>query len=347
MKNLSKGAAMQKRYFLSYLLVLVASIFIVGGCSTLPVEKVMHEKYPENPITLIVPFSAGGGMDLQARILEKIFPKYIKEDLIIVNKTGGGGTIGWNELISSSPDGYTLGMTATEILMQPLVGETKYHYATALEPIAQISSTPHVLISNIEYSSKNINELVQYMKENPGELKFGYGGIGSISHIFSECFDKRANVNTQKIPFHGGSEVIGSLLGNHVQLAFVNIGAAKEQLQSGKVHALAITGEQRLTDPLLSQIPTLRESGIDIALTVWYGIAVPKETPAEIKEKLAGVLEKISQDPEFKENTEKLGLRVDYLNAEDSKDKWASEMEDFLKMLKETGIDQQIREQKK
>jgi tripartite-type tricarboxylate transporter receptor subunit TctC len=126
-----------------YLFILSITL---GGCATMQDKEVTTtNKYPDKPITLIVPFGVGGGMDLVARLLEKSAPTQLGQSLVIINKPGAAGALGWNELASASPDGYTLGITGIEVLLQPLYGQTKYHYPTALEPLAQISESPQVM----------------------------------------------------------------------------------------------------------------------------------------------------------------------------------------------------------
>lgn len=339
---------MQKqRYFASFALVLLASIFIIGGCSTLPTEKFEYDDYPKNPINLIVPFSAGGGTDLQARALEKMFVKHLNQKILVINKPGGGGTIGWNELVQATPDGYTLGMTATELLMQPLYGQTKYHYPTAVEPIAQIVSTPFLLVVNSDQSWDTLEQFIEYGKDNPGQLKYGHGGVGSITQALAASFSVMAGISTEQVPFQGGGETLSALLGNHIQFAFADPSVVKEQLKAGKVKALAITSDERSVDRELKDIPTFKESGIDLSLSVWTGIAAPKEVPEEIRQKLSSALEEMTSDPEFQATMKTLGVQIDYLNAADSKEKWVKEIDSLSRMIKDTGIDRQIREQKK
>lgn len=323
---------------------------MLGGCSNVQKaeKKVLSTDYPNKPINFIVPFSAGGGNDLQSRTLEKMFPKYLNQNLLVLNKPGGGGTIGWNELVQAKPDGYTLGVTTSEIIMQVLYGETKYHYPTALEPLAQITSTPFILVVNADQPWDSLDDLIQYAKQNPGELKYGHAGIGAVDHLLGATFAREADIKIEQVPFQGGGEVLSALLGNHIQIDFSSPAVAKEQIKAGRVKALASTGEQRHPDPIFAQIPTFKELGFnEMTLTLWSSVAAPKELPEEIKEKLIIALQKMINDPEFKTNIENLGLQVDYLNAEQCKEKWVEESEKLTKMIRDTGIDNQIKAQKK
>ncbi|WP_177503866.1 tripartite tricarboxylate transporter substrate binding protein [Anaerosinus sp.] len=305
-----------------------------------------NSNYPDKPINFIVPFSAGGGTDLQARSLENLAPKYLNQNFIILNKPGGAGSIGWNDLVNAAPDGYTIGISSTEILLLPLYGDTKYHYPTALEPLAQISTIPFIMVINAEQPWQNLDDLIQYSKHHPNELKFGHSGVGSAAHILGAVLAKKTEINLQQVPFRGGSESTTALLGNHVQIAFSNPAVLKEQIKSGRLRPLATTSTERLTDPDLSQIPTFKELGLNIEIPNWFGVVAPKELPPQVKAKLEDNLRLMINDPEFQLNLQNLGLQVEYLNSECSKKKWISDTEKLSNMIKETDILEQIQAHK-
>ncbi|MDF2636328.1 MAG: hypothetical protein K0R78_3202, partial [Pelosinus sp.] len=316
----------------------------MGGCGDMLSKTTTATKnYPDKPITVIVPFSAGSGLDLLARSLEKMAPKYLGQPLVVVNKPGGSGTLGWNELVNANPDGYTVSISAVDVLIQPLYGSTKYHYPTALEPIAQVTTSSFLMVVPAEQPWQDIDAVIKYAKQHPGQVKFGHSGIGSPAHISGEAFAKITGITLEQVPFRGGGDVTVALLGNHVQIGFVNPAAVKEQINAGTLRALATTSEQRLADPDLAQIPTFKEQGIDIELDNWYGVAAPKELPPEVKAKLEEGFKAMITDPEFKTNVENLGLQVEYLNSEDSKDKWYSDGDRLAKTIQETGILEQIK----
>ena len=345
-KNRQGDVGVQKKLVMLAGCLLLASI-IMGGCTNMQSKTTTVTKgYPNKPITIIVPFSAGGGLDLVARTLEKEAPKYLGQPFIVVNKPGGTGTIGWNELASASPDGYTLGISDIDLLLHPLYGLSKYHYPTALEPIAQVTTLPFIMVVPADQPWQDIEEVIKYAKQNPGQLKSGHPGIGSPPHIIGETFAKVAGVTLEQVPFRGANDVTVALLGNHIQIGFVNPATVKEQIKSGTLRALATTGQQRLTDPDLAQIPTLKEQGFDIVLNNWFGVVAPKDLSPEVKAKLEEGFKAIIADPEFKTNIENLGLQLEYLNSEDSKAKWRSDGEKLAKTIQETGILEQIEEQK-
>jgi len=336
----------QKALVLLAVCLLLTSI-LISGCANMQGKTTNATRsYPNKPITVIVPFSAGGGLDLLARSLEKMAPKYLGQPLVVVNKPGGAGTIGWNELVNANPDGYTLGISTVDVLIQPLYGTTKYHYPTALEPIAQATTSSFIMVVPTEQPWQDLEALIKYAKLHPGQLKCGHAGIGGTAHIIGETFAKINDITLEQVPFHGANDAMVALLGNHIQIAFINSSTAKEQIKNGTLRALATTGQQRLTDPDLAQIPTFKEQGLDIVLNNWYGVVATKDLPPEVKTKLEESFKAIINDPEFKANIENLGLQIEYLNAEDSKVKWCSDGDKLAKTIQETGILEQIKAQK-
>ncbi|WP_246105310.1 Bug family tripartite tricarboxylate transporter substrate binding protein [Sporomusa termitida] len=308
---------------------------------------VPHEKYPERPITVIVPYNAGGGLDLTARSLEKLAVKHLGQPLAIVNKPGGAGALGWNELAGSPLDGYTVGATSNELILLSLYGTGKYNYATALSPIMQVTAVPLLLAVQTDQPWQTLSDLIEHARKHPGQLKFGNVGTGSFAHVLCEMLNQSAGINIEQVPFSGAGETIPALLGGHIQLIFVSPVPIKEHVKNGTVKILAITGEHRMADPVFAHVPTFKELGIDITIDNWHGIAVPKETPVAIKNKLAEGFKAIVNDPEFKENMEKVGNQVEYLGPQESTDKWIADSQKLQKTLQESGILEQIKTQKK
>jgi tripartite-type tricarboxylate transporter receptor subunit TctC len=304
-------------------------------------------KYPDRPITVIVPFSAGGGLDLLARAMEKTSSQHLGQPLIVVNKPGGSGTIGWNELAGAAPDGYTLGITGVEVILQPLYGSTKYNYPTALEPLAQISSNPMVMVVQANQPWQNVDDLVKYAEQHPGDLKFGNAGVGSLVHVFNDMFAHTAGITIEPVPFRGASEMLTALLGGHIQAIITNPATIKEHLKNGTIRALAVTAEHRMADPVFADVPTFKEQGLDLVFSYWIGVAAPKEMPIEVKAKLANGLKAIIVDPEFQKNLENIGLQVEYLNPQEFQTKWLADNQTLSKTVQETGILDRIKEQKK
>jgi tripartite-type tricarboxylate transporter receptor subunit TctC len=348
MKCERRKMILQRKIIISLAVYLLLISIMIGGCTMMEPKTVSTtNKYPDKPITIIVPFSAGGAYDLVARALEKTAIQHIGQPLIVVNKPGGAGTIGWNELAGANPDGYTIGISGVEIILQSMYGPAKYHYPTALEPLGQIFSSAMVMAIQVDQPWRNVDDVVKYARQHPGELKFGNSGVGSLPHILSEKFAISADIATEQVPFRGASESVAALLGGHIEAVFINPASIKEQLKSGTVRVLATTTEQRLTDPVFASIPTFKEQGLDIVFNNWVGVAAPKELPAEIKTKLANGLKAIIADPEFKNTLENIGLQAEYLDPQEFQMKWIVDNQTLSKTVQETGILDRIKEQKK
>lgn len=337
-----------KRIFFVLGSILLCMLLLAGGCSMGAKHSVAEVKYPTKPITVIVPYAAGGTTDTVARVLEKSAQKHLGQPLVVINKPGGAATIGMNELASASPDGYTIGVIPMSVMLQPLYGPTRYHYPTALEPLAKVVSAPAIIGTSMDQPWKNIKELVEYAKEHPGEVKFGHAGLGTSPHIAGEAFAHEAGIDIVQVPFKGDSEALAALLGGHIQLVVVAAPSPlKEHLTNGTIRLLGVAEEKRLTLAGFENVPTLKEQGINVAFSFWNGIGAPKGLPAAEKAKLAAGLKEMINDPAFKRDMENVGIPVDYLGPNEFSDEWIKDNAQLTKIVKETGIDELIAAQKK
>ncbi len=302
--------------------------------------------YPSKPISLIVPFSAGSSPDLVARLLEKTASKNLGQPLVIINRSGGTGSIAWNEVASASPDGYIIGITSAELLVQPLYGPTQYNYPTALDPLAQISTSPFVMAVQTNQPWQSVDDLVKYAKQHPKEIKFGHNGVGSLTHIAGETFAKAASITIDQVPFRGSTEAMSALLGGHIQVIFTNLGPIKEYVENGTIKLLAVTSKEQLINSVASNVPTFKEQGLDIVFNNWIGIAAPKELPLDVKDKLVKELQAMITAPEFKKNIQTIGLEYEYLDPKESQIKWITDYKEITKAVQEAGILEVIKSQK-
>lgn len=334
------------RKHLEYLWIFFVGLMIIG-CNTQDKSlDTIQQSYPLKPITMIVPYTAGGTADMMARAMEKDAGKYLGQPLVIMNIPGGGATIGWNELASAKHDGYTLGIITTGCILQPLYGSTRYHYSTALDPLVQIASMPVVIAVSSNQPWKNINDLVEYAKSHPGEIKYGHPGLGTVPQIVGELFAKEAGVNIAQVPFRGDSESLAALLGGHVQMIFIYPSSIKEYVMSNNVRALAIASKQRLNEPVFNSVPTLKEQELDIVFDTWWGVGAPKMMPKEVRNRLTKGLSEMLNDPVLKKKMEATGMTLEYLGPDDFAEKWSNETVKLTKVINETGIAEKIASQK-
>lgn len=319
---------------------------LCSGCNSLKTQS-SQAKYPVRPITILVPFTAGGSMDQLARALEKIGYKYLGQPLVVVNRPGGGGTIAWNELVSAKPDGYTIGMTAGGIILQSIYGQSKYNYVTALEPIAKITNAPPTMAIIKNEKWHNLQEFIAYAKEHPGEIKYGHSGLGTAMHVAGEMLALEARIQLEQVPFQGDSEAIAALLGNHIDVIFGTATPLKEYVKSGKIEILAVADDHRLADADFQDIPTFKEQGYNVELSNWQCIAAPKDLPPEVKTKLIMLFRETIEDPQFQDNLKSMGYSVEYIGSEDSIREWSLEYKRLAKVIQKTGIAERIAAQRK
>nr|WP_092074479.1 tripartite tricarboxylate transporter substrate binding protein [Dendrosporobacter quercicolus]NSL49679.1 tripartite tricarboxylate transporter substrate binding protein [Dendrosporobacter quercicolus DSM 1736] len=327
--------------------MLLCSIGLVVGCGTKETPATAAEKYPDKPITLIVPFAAGGSADLVARSMEKPAEKYLGKTFIIKNIPGGAGTIGWSELIVSEDDGYTLSIVTTGALLQSLYKERQYHYSSALDPLVQVMSEPVIAVTQSEQPWNSMKELIGYAGQNHGKIKFGHPGLGSGSHVVGEMLSVAGGVEFPQVPFKGDSEALAALLGGHVQFILTAPTSVREHVKAGTVKVLGVATDKRISDPVFNSAPTFQEQDINVMYSYWLGIAAHKGLDKEVKAKLLDGLEKIVNDPDFVRNMKAMGVEVEYLNHEDFFQKWLKETRRLTKVVKESGIAEKIAEQKK
>ncbi len=324
---------------IALLLVLLGTGWTWGGKKETPGTS----QYPVKPIQVIVPMAPGGASDLTARAMEKVSKQYLGQPLVIVNKVGASGVIGYNELVNSKNDGYTIGISNANMLLQPLYGITTNNYGKQTEPIAQAVFNP-VAVSVLQDSPiKNIDELIKYAQDNPGKIKYAYSNVGSLPHILSGMFVRKTKVKMESVPFSTGAESTTAFLGGHVQLLFSSLVEVRSHAKDGKVRILAISTEKRMPD--LPNIPTLKESKVDVAATAWFGICAPTGVPKDVKAKLAEGFKKIINDEEFKKIAQGLGFYVEFLGPEESAEKWKKEIKEFTEAVKASGIADQMKKQ--
>ncbi len=335
-----------KRIFFAVLSILLCMTLLAGGCGMKANESVVEVKYPTKPINVIVPFAAGGTTDTIARMLEKSALQHFGQPFVVVNKPGGAATIGMNELAGANPDGYTIGVVPVSVMLQPLYGATRYHYPTALEPLAKVASAPAIISTLANQPWHNLGELIEYARKHPGELKFGHSGLGASPHIAGEAFAREAGIDIVQVPFKGDSESLAALLGGHIQLIITTPSSIKEHIKTGAIRLLGVAEEKRLPLAGFENVPTLKEQGINVAFSFWNGIGAPKGLPAAEKARLAAGLKEMINDPGFKKDMADIGMSVDYLGPDEFSEEWIRDNAKLTKIVKETGIAELIAAQK-
>jgi len=272
--------------------------------------QIAQAAYPERPITLVVPFSAGASTDTLARLMGQAVSKTLGQNVIVENRPGAGGIIAADYLRRQKPDGYTFMLTTDGIMsVNPSIHKSlAYQPLEDFTPLTIAAVAPVVLIVRSDSPFKNMQDIIAFAKSHPaGTLTFGTSGIGTSQHIAGELFNQLAGVELKHIPYKGGAPAMTDLLGGHLSMMFGQIPSAKEAAEQGKVRILAIGSPAR--SAILPEVPTVAELGLaGYDSDTWYGFALPGGTPAEVQMKLYEALSDALQS--HREQLEELGYVV-------------------------------------
>jgi len=297
-----------------------------------------EQAYPSKPIRLVVPFPAGGSLDVVARAIGQKLTEAWGQPVVIDNRPGAGGNIGADLVAKSAPDGYTIleGALSTHAVNVSLYAKMPYDPIKDFAPITLVAVTPNVLVLNASYPVNSVPELLAYARANPGKLSFGSGSNGSAGHLAGELFKTEAGVDMVHIPYKGGAPAMQALLAGDTQLMFDNLANSAAQLKAGKLKALAVTTAKRSS--LMPELPTLSETGLPgFDIYTWWGFMAPAGTPKEIVAKWNAEVTRILNSPEMKAFFAQQGAEP----APDSPEQFAalirSEISKYAKIVKQSG----------
>jgi tripartite-type tricarboxylate transporter receptor subunit TctC len=294
--------------------------------------------YPAAPVKLIAPFAPGGSIDTVARVLSTQLSQELGQPVVVENRSGAAGNVGFEAVARSAPDGYTLAVAGTTLAVNvSLYKNLRYNALTDLAPITQLVAQPNVLVVPRELPVKNVEELIAYAKANPGKLNYGSSGAGASQHLAGELFKRHAGIDIVHVPYRSGGPAMTDVVAGRLQLMFETIPGSLPFVRSGQVRALAVTGEQR--SPALPDVPTVREAGVDKFVAVgWLGIVAPANTPAPIVEKLNAAIRKAVGTPLVSQRLTELGLEVKLSTPNEFSDLINREVEAFRKLITDAKI---------
>ena len=291
--------------------------------------------YPDRPVTVIVPFAAGGNTDAFARLVGEKLDVAMGQRFVVDNKAGAGGNLGVGQLARAEPDGYTLGMgtVSTHAINPTLYKNLPYDPATAFAPISLFVTLPNVLAVNPSVEANTVPELIELIKSNPDKYTFASSGVGTSTHLAGELFMAKTGTKMSHVPYKSSGQVMLDVVAGHVDMAFDNIPTVAQQASAGKVKALAVTSLDRA--PLLPDVPPMAEFLPGFEATSWHGLFAPAGTPPEIVEKLSVEIQKIMHDPEMQAKFQGMGAKpigstpeefAQFITVE--RDKWATVIKD-------------------
>jgi len=273
------------------------------------------QAYPDKPVTLIVGFPPGGGVDIVARQLAETLSDSLGQRVVVENRAGAAGNIAMEYVARAKPDGYTLLMgnlgmlTANPVLYPKLSFDASKDFA----PVARVVVTPLLAAVPVNLPAQNVQQLIAMAKAKPNEMSFGSGGNGNINHLAGELLKLQTGTQIKHVPYKGSAQALTDLMGGHIQLVIDGFNVVQPSVASGKARAIAITSDTR--SPAMPHVPTMKEAGLgDLVIYGWQGVLAPASTPSAIIEKLTQEVAKALANPALKARLSGQGTEPSYLN---------------------------------
>ncbi|HEY1226002.1 MAG TPA: tripartite tricarboxylate transporter substrate binding protein [Ramlibacter sp.] len=266
------------------------------------------DSWPAKPITLVVPFAAGGTTDILGRIVGQKLSEALKQPVVVDNRAGAGGTLGAGLAARAPADGSTFFLATIAHAIAPgLYKSLPYDFEKDLDPVGLVATTPNVLIVHPSVPAKNVAELVAYIKAHPGQVNYGSAGPGSTEHLAGELFRTMTGTQITHVPYKGGAPMMTDLMAGQIQMALETSPSASQYVRAGKVRALAVTGAK--PSPAYPGVPTLSDAGVKgYEMTTWFALMAPHGTPAPIVQRVHAELQKALKEPDVQASFEKLGV---------------------------------------
>jgi tripartite-type tricarboxylate transporter receptor subunit TctC len=283
---------------------------LLTGLTVLLPTLAAAQEFPDKPIRLIVPFPAGGPNDIIARVVGQRMSELIKQPILIDNRGGQGGVLGTDAVAKAKPDGYTIAISSAGALaISPSMEKVPYDARMDLQPITLVAKVPEMLVVATNVAAKDMNELIALAKAQPGKLNFASSGPGSMPHLAGELFKLKAKIDIVHVPYRGAAPAVNDLLGQQVQMVFLDLPVLLPQIRAGTLRPIAIGAPERV--PTAMEVPTTAEAGMpDLQIENWYGMVAPAGTPANVVATLNRVAVEAMRDPAVKEKLASQGATL-------------------------------------
>lgn len=305
---------------------------LVVAFTFIAVLPVQAADFPEKEVSIIIPWAPGGATDLVFRAVAAATAKHLGQAVVVVNRAGGGGAVGYTEGAQAKPDGYTLTAAVTPLTILPHGVKTAFTYKS-FDPVINIVSDPSMFLVKAEAPWKTMREFLDQARKNPGMISVGNSGAGGGVHLVALAFEKAAGVKFNHIPFSGGGPSVTALLGGHINAVSVSPPEGISQVQAGKLRIIALFADERFE--MFPDVPTAKEQGVRFTMGMWRGLAAPKGTPPAVIRKLHDAFKKGMDDPGFKKNAKDMAVNLEYLSPADFGKLMAEDHESFGKLVKE------------
>jgi tripartite-type tricarboxylate transporter receptor subunit TctC len=323
--NPIKEEAMEKK-------LSVGGFFFLLTLSVLAFQIVHAQEFPTRPVTLVIPVGAGGSHDLTARAVTSVAPDYLGQPVIIQLKPGGGGAIGSDFVSKATPDGYTLlfGGVGFSSVLPAVEGRSKG--PDDLVAVCRINHSPSLIVARADAPYKTFKEMIAWGKANPGKIVFASSGPWGAAETPWKMIMHKANFTSKIVPFDGGGPGLVALLGGHVDIYVGDKSHSLGHIKTGKLRALAVMDEKR--ERALPDVPTGKETGVDVVFNNWRGVLVPKGTPRPIIDKLAAAFKQMTEDKSVRAIFNQYGEDPYYIGTDEFAKIWRAEYEDFKELRK-------------
>jgi tripartite-type tricarboxylate transporter receptor subunit TctC len=312
---------------------------LAGLSLLLPPSLAAAEDFPTKPIRLIVPFPPGGPNDIVARVVGQPMFELVKQPIIIDNRGGQAGVLGTDAVAKSNPDGYTIGIvSASALSISPSMEKIAYDPQKDFAPITLVATVPEMLVVATDVPARNMSELVGLAKAQPGKLNFASAGTGGLPHLAGELFKLTANIDIVHVPYRGAAPAVNDLLGQQVQMTFLDLPVILPQIKAGTLRGIALGAKQRSSTA--PDVPTTAEVGMpDLLIENWYGMIAPAATPPAVIARLNRIANEAMADPSVKERMADQGLVLSGDTPEHFRAFINSETRKWATVIKEAGVE--------
>src|SRR5581483_7023101 len=312
---------------------------LLALCVGLASPAFAADEFPSKPIRLIVPFPPGGPNDLIARVVGQRMSDIFKQPVIIDNRGGQAGVLGTDAVAKAAPDGYTIGIvSASAIVISPNMEKIAYDPQKDLQPITLVATVPEMLVVARDVPATNMKELVALAKAQPGKLNFASAGVGGLPHLAGELFKLTANIDIVHVPYRGAAPAINDLLGQQVQMTFLDLPVILPQIKAGNLKPIALGARERAKQA--PDVPTTAEVGMpDLLIENWYGMVGPAGLPRDILDKINRVAVAAMSDPSVNDKLADQGLTLVPQTPEEFRAFIASEATKWSNVVKKAGLE--------
>jgi len=310
----------------------------LGLSNMLAVKVMASNAFPNKPITIVAPFSAGGSTDMLARVMAKALSAQFGSPVLVENKAGAGGTIGATYVARATPDGYTLLLSNVTFTSLPVLYKNLgYDFSRDLVGISMLGQVPLILEVNKNLGVKTGREFMDYLRVNDGKLHYGSSGVGAALHVGAQALLNAANLRATHVPYKGTGPMMMDLIAGNVQFALDTAGSASAQIRGGNIFGVAVTSKER--DPAWPELPTMYELGVPFDLTIWYSIHAPAQTPPAILQTLHATISRAVNSEDVRTAYAAMGMTPDTRGGEAFAQVIAQDTLRWSKLLRDIGIE--------